>query len=299
MSTLDSRLNAFRPDLADLGLKGLVDAARFVQGEIRQVIEPIAGLHREPRFDAMQLTQALMGERVRVFDSAEGWAWVKLENDGYVGYVSANALSAAPLTSTHRVAVPLTFIYPAPNIKAQPVVPVMLNAQLHAAGGDDEFVRLTDGRFVYAKHVKSAGAYETDFVAVAERFLHVPYLWGGKSVQGLDCSGLVQLSLEAAGRPCPRDSDMQEEGLGNPLPIDDLDRLRRGDLVFWDGHVGIMTDAAHLLHANGFYMQVAHEPLRDAAGRIAASYGKITGIKRLWHLDGSAQAGTMISEVLD
>jgi cell wall-associated NlpC family hydrolase len=281
MSNLDPRLNAFRPDLAELKLKGLVEAARFVEGETCQIVEPIVGLHREPRFDAMQLTQALMGERVRVFDSAEGWAWIKLESDAYVGYVAANALSATPFTATHRVAVPSTFIYRAPDLKTQPVVPVTLNARLHVIDGDDKFLRLADGRFVYAKHLKSAGEYDADFVAVAERFLHVPYLWGGKSVKGLDCSGLVQLSLEATGRSCPRDSDMQEERLGNTLPNDDLERLQRGDLIFWDGHVGIMTDAVHLLHANGFYMQVTHEPLCDAIVRIAASYGKITTIKRL------------------
>jgi cell wall-associated NlpC family hydrolase len=281
MSKMDSRLNACRPDLADIELRGKVEAKRFVEGEIRQVIEPIASIHREPRFDSMQTTQVLMGERVRVFECAEGWAWVKLETDGYVGYISANALAAKPLAATHRVAVPLTFAYPAPNIKAQPVVQVTLNAQLHAVEGDEKFLRLANNRFIFTKHVKPLDDYETDFVAVAERFLHVPYFWGGKSVLGLDCSGLVQLSLEAAGRPCPRDSDMQEQTLGQALPSADLDRLRRGDLVFWNGHVGIMTDASHLLHANGFYMQVTHEPLRVAVERIAASYGKITSIKRL------------------
>jgi cell wall-associated NlpC family hydrolase len=278
---MDSRLNAFRPDLADLELKGKVEAARFAEGEICQVSDPILNVHREPRFDAMQITQALMGERLRVFECAEGWAWVKLERDGYVGYVSANGLAVKPLTATHRVAVPLTFTYPAPNIKSQPIIQVTLNAELHCIDGDETFLRLVNGRFVFTEHVRPVGEHESDFAEVAERFLHTPYLWGGKSVLGLDCSGLVQLSLQAAGRPCPRDTDMQEKALGTALSIGDLEHLKRGDLVFWKGHVGIMTDASHLLHASGFHMLVTHEPLQAAVERIAASYGKITSIKRL------------------
>jgi cell wall-associated NlpC family hydrolase len=156
-----------------------------------------------------------------------------------------------------------------------------LNASIQAVEGDEKFLRLVDGRFVFAEHAKPVGEYETDFVAVAERFLHVPYLWGGKSLLGLDCSGLVQLSLDATGQPCPRDSDMQEQQLGGNLPVDRLDDLRRGDFVFWNGHVGIMTDTEHLLHANGFHMQVIREPLRQAVDRIAKSYGQISSIKRL------------------
>lgn len=280
MTSLDSRLNAFRPDLADARLRGRIEAACYVEGHAMQVAEPVISVHKAPRFDGMQLTQALLGDTLRVFDEQEGWAWVQLDADGYVGYVAANALTSRIANPTHRISVPSTFLYPAPNLKTQPAMPVTLNARVAVTGGDGKFARLSDGRFAFAAHLKPIGQPEADFVAVAEMFRHVPYYWGGKSVHGLDCSGLVQLSLEACGIAAPRDSDMQEAQLGSTLEIDGLEGLRRGDLVFWNGHVGIMTDAHTLLHANGHHMMVVAEPLRDAVERIAASYGRITSIRR-------------------
>lgn len=280
MTKLDPRRNAYRPDLADARLKGLVEAERFAAARPMQVIEPLIGVHKAPRYEAMQLTQALMGETLKVFAENEGWAWAQLERDGYVGYVNANALSANVLVPTHRVAVPSTFLYPAPNLKSQPALLLTMNAQVTVTGGDEKFARLANGRFVFTRHLKPVDTYETDFVAVAAMFQHVPYYWGGKSVQGLDCSGLVQLALEAAGIAALRDSDMQEETLGARLMINDLDGLARGDLVFWNGHAGIMMDATTLLHANGFHMMAVAEPLQDAVARIAMSYGQVTSVRR-------------------
>ena len=279
--TIDPRLNAIRPDIADARLAASAGDARLVEGVLKEVAVPLLSLHREPRFDARLDTQALMGERVRVFDTREGWAWLQLESDFYVGYAALDDLSDGPSAPTHRVAVPSTFMFPGPDIKSQPTVTLTLNAKLRVLRQDERFAHLANGRFVVARHLKPLGEDEADFVAVAESYLHVPYLWGGKSVLGLDCSGLVQLSLQAAGKASPRDSDMQEKALGQNLPKDDLDGLRRGDLVFWDGHVGIMRDARTLLHANGHFMQVTSEPLKDAIERIAARSGKITSIKRL------------------
>ena len=279
--TIDPRLNAIRPDIADARLAASAGDARLVEGVLKEVAVPLLSLHREPRFDARLDTQALMGERVRVFDTREGWAWLQLESDFYVGYAALDDLSDGPSAPTHRVAVPSTFMFPGPDIKSQPTVTLTLNAKLRVLRQDERFAHLANGRFVVARHLKPLGEDEADFVAVAESYLHVPYLWGGKSVLGLDCSGLVQLSLQAAGKASPRDSDMQEKALGQNLPKDDLDGLRRGDLVFWDGHVGIMSDARTLLHANGHFMQVTSEPLKDAVERIAARSGKITSIKRL------------------
>jgi cell wall-associated NlpC family hydrolase len=156
-----------------------------------------------------------------------------------------------------------------------------MNARVAVIGSDERFAHLANGRFIVARHLKPLNESEPDFVTVAEAYLHVPYLWGGKSVLGLDCSGLVQLSLEAAGRSSPRDADMQEAQLGRALPTDDLARLARGDLVFWQDHVGMMTDARMLLHANGHFMQVTHEPLLTAVERIARRHSGITAIKRL------------------
>lgn len=260
---------------------GRVAADRFVEPRLMQVVEPVVSVHAAPRFDAMQLTQALMGEAVKLFHEEEGWAFVQLAADGYVGYVNGNALSPQVVTPTHRVCVPATFLYPEPNLKAQPAVALTLNAQVAVMAESGAFSQLSGGRFLFTAHLKPAGSFESDFVSVAEMFRHVPYYWGGKSVQGLDCSGLVQLALEACGKPALRDTDMQENTIGETLRANDLDSLLRGDLVFWKGHVGIMTDGLRLLHANGHHMMVVEEPLKDAVERIAASYGEVTSIRRL------------------
>lgn len=280
MSKLDPRLHAYRNDLADAALEGKVDAGRFVEPRPMQVIEPVVTLHKAPRFDAMQVTQALFGEQVKLFHEEEGWAWVQLAKDGYVGYVNGNALSPQVVAPTHRVAVPSTFMYPEANLKTLPAVPLTLNAQVAVTGESGAFSQLSNGRFVFTAHLKNIEDGETDFVAVAEMFRHVPYYWGGKSVHGLDCSGLVQLALEACGSTALRDSDMQEATLGERLLVNDLDSLKRGDLVFWNGHVGIMTDERTLLHANGHHMMVVAEPLKAAVERIAARYGQLTSIRR-------------------
>ncbi len=281
MNSIDRRLHAIRPDIADARLSQAAGGARLVEGELREVAAPLLSLHREPRFDSRLDTQALMGERVRVFDMQEGWAWLQLESDEYVGYAAQDDLTSLRKAPTHRIAVPSTFMFPAPDIKSQPTVTLTMNARVAVIGGDERFAHLANGRFVVVTHLKPLSESETDFVAVAEAHRHVPYLWGGKSVLGLDCSGLVQLSLQACGLVCPRDSDMQEAQLGRPLPKDDLGSLTRGDLVFWDGHVGIMADDRMLLHANAHFMQVTLEPLLTAVERIAARHGKLTSIKRL------------------
>jgi cell wall-associated NlpC family hydrolase len=280
MIRLDPRLNAYRPDLADVALQGLIEAGRFVAPQLMQVVHPVISVHKSPRADAMQLTQALMGEMVKLFHAEDGWAFVQLMRDGYVGYVNGRALSAKVAEPTHRVAVPSTFLYPDASLKTQPAVLVTLNAALSVVEESGVYSRLSTGRFVFTAHLKPIGTVERDFVGVAEMFRHVPYYWGGKSALGLDCSGLVQVALEACGVAALRDSDMQEETLGSKLMLNDLDCLQRGDLVFWKGHVGIMVDERTLLHANGHHMMVVAEPLKDAVERIATRYGEITSIRR-------------------
>src|SRR6185295_10780756 len=180
MSILDPRLHAFRADLADICLKGSIEAARFAEGALRQVSAPVAAMHREPRADAIQTTQALLGERGRVFESREGWAWAQLETDGYVGYIAEANLSASMVEPTHRVAVLSTFLFPVADIKSQPATPIPMNAKVAAIGKDGRFAKLASGGFIIASHLKPVAELEADFIAVAARFLHVPYLWGGK-----------------------------------------------------------------------------------------------------------------------
>jgi cell wall-associated NlpC family hydrolase len=281
MMMLEKRLNAFRDDLADQRLKGQVDVKVFREGSLMQLLAPIATLHRAPAVDAPQETQVLFGETLRVFDVTDGWAWVQLQHDHYVGYIRQDFLSATIYNPTHHVTVPTTLLYPKPNIKTQPTKILPMNAQLSVIAKQDQLLELVTGGFVFASHAAPILEKKSDFVEVAQQFLHTPYLWGGKSSHGLDCSGLVQTALHACGVNCPRDADMQEIELGTALRINDLDGLKRGDLVFWDGHVGIMENDTTLLHANGHHMQVTSEPLREVVARTDATGKPVTSIKRL------------------
>ena len=285
-ATLDRRLTPARPDLADERLRGAVDARRFVEGVERRLVAPSAPVRREPRADASLDTEALMGERLTVYEERDGYAWVQLARDRYVGYVPSATLGGTRIAPTHRVIALRTFLYPAPDLKAPPGAYLSMGADVGPTEGAGDFVQLATGGYVFARHIAPAEVAEPDFVSVAERFVGTPYLWGGKTSLGLDCSGLVQLALAMAGLEAPRDTDMQHAALGEPVGLaPDLSGLRRGDLVFWRGHVGIMRDATRLLHANGHHMAVASEPLAGAEQRIRQnSYGPITGVRRLARL---------------
>lgn len=274
---LHPRLTPARPDLAAERLRGRVEAARFVTGETRQVVAPLADLWRGSDA-ARRDTQLLFGERFEVLEEADGLCWGQSAADGYVGHVPAAALGPDGLAPSHRVAVPLAHLYPDPDIKAPPLMALPMGAVLAVTAQGARFHE-TAGGFVLSRHLVAADHRAPDPVSVAERFLHAPYLWGGRSVMGLDCSGLIQLAAMAAGLPAPRDSDMQE-AMGAPLAPDAP--LRRGDLVFWAGHVGWMLDAGRLLHANAHHMQVVAEKLAVAVARIAAAgAGGVTHRRRL------------------
>jgi cell wall-associated NlpC family hydrolase len=279
----DKRITPARADLADERLRGQVEASRYSAGTAKRGVVPSAPLRRHPTPDAPLDTEALMGERVTVYDEEEGWAWGQLHADGYVGYLPSAALGEASIEPNHRVTVLRTFVYPGPNLKLPPERFLSLNAAVALTAAEGDYARLASGGCVFAAHLADMDTREPDFVAVAERLVGAPYLWGGKTSLGLDCSGLIQVSLAAAGIPAPRDTDMQEAALGEPVTATShLMGLRRGDLVFWKGHVGVMLDGERLLHANGHHMLVAVEPLRAAAARILEkSYGPITSIRRL------------------
>ncbi|MCW5690738.1 MAG: C40 family peptidase [Pseudolabrys sp.] len=276
---LDPRLNPYRPDLAAAHLRGKVEAAQFVEGTLYEVIEPVADLRRDPAHEAALDTQALKGERVTVYEiSEEGWAWGQLESDGYVGYLSANALGPVGATPTHRVAVPRTFGFPAANIKLPPMIALTMGAGIAVARTTDSFAVDGYGWHYPLSHVAPLDAGRDDFVAIAEMFVSTPYLWGGKSWLGIDCSGLVQLALQAVGCTCPRDTYMQEQALGQTVALSDI---RRGDLIFWKGHVAIARDAETMIHANAHHMMTAIEPIADAVARIKASGSDVTSVKRV------------------
>jgi cell wall-associated NlpC family hydrolase len=273
------RLTPARPDLAARYLEGKIAAGRFADGVAREVIEPTVPLRRLPSPEALLDTEALRGERVTVYEtSEEGWAWGQLDADGYVGFIPANGLAAPGPAPTHRVSALRTLVFPTPSLKLPPIGALPLGARVAVLRTESRFALTASGGYVPAQHLSPVNSREPDFVAVAERFLGTPYLWGGKTGLGLDCSGLVQVALTACGIRSPRDSDMQVAALGEVVAHGPL---RRGDLIFWKGHVAIARDETTMIHANAFHMAVAIEPIEQAIARIRATAGEVTRVRRV------------------
>lgn len=278
----DRRLHAYRPDLADEKLRGIVEAERYAAGETALVRVPVAPLRPRPDPEAGMDTELLAGEPVTVFDRKEGWCWVKAQIDGYVGYLPADCLGPQGATPDHIVSAVRTFVYSGPDMKLPARAALSMGSRLRVTGEVEtrgtRYAITADGGAVIAAHCRPLEKVdEPDYVAIAARFLETPYLWGGRTAFGLDCSGLVQLSMMMAGKSAPRDSDMQAAGLGEPV---ERGALKRGDLVFWKGHVAILETPETILHANGHTMTVARENLTAAISRIAWLYGQPTGYRR-------------------
>jgi cell wall-associated NlpC family hydrolase len=281
VTVFDKRLTPARADLAAAHLAGEVEAARFVAARRMRVIAASAPLRRAPGNAAMLDTEALFGESVDVYEVSGDFAWGQLRADNYVGYLPRAALGEPDGAPTHRVTALRSYAFPGASIKLPPVHLLSMGALVEAKGRDGPFLVTADGFYLWATHLAPIASFAPDYVAIAERFLGTPYLWGGRTSLGLDCSGLVQIAMHGAGLPCQRDSDMQES-LGEPVALgDDLAGLERGDRVHWKGHAGIMLDSQRLLHANGFHMQVVIEPLAAARERIISDgAGPIAAVRR-------------------
>lgn len=280
-SPLDPRRNAFREDLAAAVVKDRVRAPRYAEGEVRQVSAPQTQMRLAPRFDAQLATEALLGEGVTVYEERGGWAWAQLHSDGYVGYIPLDGLTALVEQPTHKVSARATFVYPAPDIKLPPFMRLSFGSEIIVANRDARFVELARGGYVFAAHVVPREERARDFVRVAERLVGSPYLWGGRTSNGLDCSALTQLALQAGGYACPRDSDMQEAETGTPVGDFASEGLRRGDLIFWKGHVALALSGEWLIHASGHQMEVVIEPIRRAIERIGETQGPVRTVRRL------------------
>lgn len=248
------------------------------------VITPTASLRKKPLNAAAQESEIIYGQAFDVYKISRGWAWgqhvTPSQRPGYIGYVKAKFLARAVHKPTHRVSVLGAPVFTKPDIKSPIKMLLPLNARL--AGEGEDFIQIGPKQFVHRRHITPlSDKFSSDFVEVAEAHIGQPYIWGGVSSFGLDCSGLVQSSLRAAGQDAPRDSDMQMAGLGNEIPIS-LKGLTRGDLIFWKGHVAIMSSETEIVHANAHHMKTAREPLKRAAQRIKASGGgDILAIRRL------------------
>lgn len=271
----DPRLTLVRDGVAARSLEGVVPATRYVDTIVRQAVVPSAPLHRAQSLAAEQLDQLLFGEVFEVLDEVDGWAFGQAGRDDYVGYVRASELGAVALPPTHAVRALRTYGYSEPSIKAAPLGLYSMNALIAVEDREGRFLKSSGGWFI-EEHLAPLDQPAGDFVAVAEQFVGTPYYWGGRESLGLDCSGLVQQALYAAGRTCPRDSDLQA-AMGEPV-----ETLRRGDLVFWRGHVAIMVSDSEIIHANAYYMAVVIEPLAEAIARtISRGGGEPTGYRRI------------------
>ena len=276
--SLDARITPARGDLAASFLRGKVEAKAFVEGRAQTIASGHTALRAGPSSTSGMASEVLFGETVTVYERRDGWAWVQCALDGYVGYVREDAL-ADPGAPTHRVLATSTPLLPAPDVKRPALDLLPMNAEVQVTGHEGRFARIAPRGFIYADHLVPLADRQPDWVAIAERFAGVPYVWGGKTSTGMDCSGLVQTALQPSGLAAPRGSDMQEAALGKS--VEDLSRPQRGDLIFWKGHVGIMLDGARMIHANAHSMNVTIERLAEAITRIAKSGSEVTSVKRL------------------
>lgn len=272
----DRRLTPANGRVAADSLRGAVEAESYVEGAARQLCAPVADLMHAPR--GRRERQVVSGEHVTVFEDRDGWSFVQLARDGYVGYLPSSTLTD-PEAATHWVHARSTHLYPAPDFKAREIHTLSHLSRVHVIQETGRFAQVSGG-FIPRMHLAPLDALASDPVTVAQTYLATPYLWGGNSAFGIDCSGLVQAGCLACGIPCPGDSDLQEAGLGQDLPEDAP--LRRGDLLFWKGHVAWVADADTILHANAHHMAVTFEPMHDAITRIAEQGdGPVTARKRL------------------
>ena len=267
---LDPRINVYRSDLAGVQLRGMIEAPNYVEGHLARIKAAKTSLHKGPDHDTPVVSEIIYGDDVTVYEEAGNWSWVQNNRDGYVGYLLSKCLSSNMVQPTHKITAVSTFAYATPDLKTPLPSKLYMNSRLHIVGQVEDYMQLHGGRFVHRQHVAELDDVADDFVSVAERYVDVPYLWGGRTSDGIDCSGLVQIAYECSGLACPRDSDMQQGLPGHALDLGGMEEMQRGDLVFWPGHVAIMVDDVMLLHANARDMAVSIEPFFAAVTRIAS-----------------------------
>jgi hypothetical protein len=266
---LDRRVHAARGDLADLALAGTLFSAHYARAVPLTCVAAGTPVLSAAVSTAEAVSELLRGETFHALDVTTDWAWGFCGHDGYVGYIRRDALDTLE-TATHRVRARTAPLFSAPDIKA-PIADYWPTGALIAGAVQDDFLVCAEG-YVHLRHVEPVDAAPADWVAAAQAYIGLPYVWGGRGHRGIDCSGLVQVALGRAGMAVPRDTDLQCEGIGSPVESDAA--LQRGDLIFFPGHVGILTDASTLLHANAHWMAVVEEPLADVVARLSVTHSQ-------------------------
>jgi NlpC/P60 family/Bacterial dipeptidyl-peptidase Sh3 domain len=282
LALLDPKIHPYRADIAAVKLKGLVKSERFVEPTAYQVTGGVASLRKIGAEDGEQLSQALHGETIDIYEETGGFGWGQMRSDGYVGWFDMVALSSPVLTVTRKVFSLRTYAYSSPSPKAPPHFLLSLGARVcETADKENGFVFCERAGWIYDAHLAGLNDYAVDAVGVAQQFLEAPYQWGGVESLGLDCSGLVQTAYKATGVTMPRDSYVQRTIGGEVEVGPDFSGLMRGDIVCWDQHVALMVNANDIIHANSHHMKVCQEPLSQAAPRICQKYGPILSVRRL------------------
>lgn len=272
---MDRRLTLANERVAHIALQGQISAPAYAEAMPYEIAVPIVDLLRAP--NGPRERQVLLGDAFDVIERREGFAFGRAGKDGYCGYVPETSL-CAPTKVSHWVAAPASHLYSEPRAQAPQSVSISFGSRLRVLGQTGEFAETPHG-FVPVGHLQPLGKWYNDPVEVAGLFLGTPYLWGGNSHSGVDCSGLVQLSLLACGQACPGDSDMQQ-ALG--AEVLEGESLQRGDLLFWKGHVAMMADAELMIHATGAFMATVVEPAAEAIARIRdTTGGDVTARRRL------------------
>ena len=273
----DPRITPCRDGIAARSLEGILEAEVYLDPKAMSCTGPAAGLHAAPDVNSEQMDQLLFGERFEVLEEEGGWLFGQAARDGYVGFVQAAALGPVAPMSTHRISSLRTYAFAENSIKSRASGPYSINSLVAVEAVEGKLAKVTGAGWMTAEHLSPIGWFEHDWAAVAERFVGAPYLWGGRESLGLDCSGLVQQALFACGYACPRDTDQQQE-MGAEISAADFGR---GDLVFWQGHVAIGLGEGRIVHANGYHMATAVEPLSEAIARIGAGGSPVTGYRRV------------------
>jgi len=255
---------------------------KFFTGQRLKIIDNYTPIKCSPNIDSETMSEALYGENFILKKTFKNWLFGKLESDNYEGFISINSISTEDYKHTHYVSELRTYMYSKPDIKSVTTGILSINSLITVVDEVRGFSKLNNDSYVFTRHIDLKSKKNNNYIDTAIKFTNTPYKWGGRTSFGIDCSGLVQLSLMNSGYECPRDSELQKQVLGKNIPLETcFNNLKKGDLIFWEGHVGIMVSDKNIIHANSFSMDTRIEKLTDVDSRISQNSNKICEIKRI------------------